>query len=66
MVAYREIVRNNDDIIHITNMLKEMKTVSEVIIVPLGETKEEDIKKLQIASMSKTWDNSEDEAWDEL
>ncbi len=66
MVAYREIVRNGDDIIHITNMLKEMKTVSEVIIVPLGETKERDIKDLQIASMSKTWDNSEDEAWDEL
>ena len=66
MVAYREIVRNHDDIIHITNMLKEMKTVSEVIIVPLGETKEEDIKKLQVASMAKTWDNSEDEAWDEL
>ncbi|MCX6052013.1 MAG: hypothetical protein NTZ60_05815 [Campylobacterales bacterium] len=66
MVAYREIVRNHDDIIHITNMLKEMKTVSEVIIVPLGETKEEDIKKLQISSMAKTWDNSEDEAWDEL
>ena len=62
MVAYQEIVRNNDDIIHVTNMLKEMKTVSEVIIVPLGETKEEDIKKLQIASMKKTWDNSEDEA----
>ncbi|MGE0739209.1 hypothetical protein [Sulfurimonas sp.] len=66
MVAYREIVRNGDDIIHITNMLKEMKTVSEVIIVPLGETKERDIKDLQIASMSKTWDNSEDEAWNEL
>ena len=66
MVAYQEIVRNNDDIIHVTNMLKEMKTVSEVIIVPLGETKEEDIKTLQIASMANTWDNSEDEAWDEL
>lgn len=66
MVAYREIVRNGDDIIHITNMLKEMKTMSEVIIVPLGETKERDIKDLQIASMAKTWENSKDEAWDEL
>ncbi|MDD3856096.1 MAG: hypothetical protein WC279_04060 [Sulfurimonas sp.] len=66
MVVYREIVRNNDDILHIAKILKEIKTPSEVIIVPLGEPKERDMKDLQIASMAKTWDNSEDEAWDEL
>lgn len=66
MVAYREIVRNNDDVLYIAKILKEIKTPSEVIIVPLGEPKERDIKDLQIASMAKTWDNSEDEAWDEL
>jgi len=66
MVAYREIVRNYDDIVHITNMLKEIKTVSEVIIVPLNDAKEEDIKNFQITSMARTWNNSEDEAWNEL
>ncbi len=27
---------------------------------------EEDFMKLQIDSMKKTWDNNEDEAWDDL
>ena len=66
MVAYREIVNNQEDISHIVNMLNEIKTKSEVIILPLDEAKDDDFKKLQITSMSKTWNNSEDEAWNEL
>ncbi len=66
MVAYREIVNSQEDILHIVSMLKEMKTRTEVIIVPLEEENDEDIKKLQISSMAKTWDNKEDEAWDAL
>lgn len=65
MVAYREIVSTKEDILHIVNMLKEIKTKSEVIIIPL-ENDDYDFKKLQISSMAKTWDNTEDEAWDEL
>jgi len=65
MVAYREIVSTPEDILHIVKMLKEIKTRSEVIIVPL-EDDDNDFKKSQILSMSKTWDNNEDEAWNEL
>ena len=65
MVAYREIASTPEDILHIVKMLKEIKTRSEVIIVPL-EDYDNDFKKSQILSMSKTWDNNEDEAWNEL
>ena len=65
MVAYREIVSTPEDILHIVKMLKEIKTRSEVIIVPL-EDYDNDFKKSKILSMSKTWDNNEDEAWNEL
>lgn len=65
MTAYREIIRTPQDIVHITNLLKQLDTTTEVIIVPL-EDQETDIKVLQISSMAKTWNNSEDEAWNEL
>lgn len=65
MTAYREIVRTPQDIVYITNLLKQLDTTTEVIIVPL-EDQETDIKVLQISSMAKTWNNSEDEAWNEL
>ncbi len=65
MKAYREIIRTPQDIVYITNLLKQLDTTAEVIIIPLAD-KEIDIKELQIASMAKTWDNIEDEAWDEL
>lgn len=66
MLAYREIVRNQEDILHISQMLKEINSSSEVIIVPLNQPKEEDMKNIQISSMSKTWNNEDDEAWNEL
>lgn len=44
----------------------EGKMISEVIIVPLNDAKEEDIKNFQITSMARTWNNTEDEAWNEL
>jgi hypothetical protein len=66
MLAYREIVRNQEDILHISQMLEEINSSSEVIIVPLNQPKEEDMKNIQISSMSKTWNNEDDEAWNEL
>ena len=64
MIAYREIVKNKKDIEHLFELLNSLKTVSEVIVMPLNS--EDDIKDLQISSMSNTWDNIEDEAWNEL
>ena len=65
MTAYREIIRTPQDIDYITNLLKQLDTATEVIIVPLEESKI-DIKELQTVSMARTWDNNEDKAWDEL
>ncbi|MFA5454238.1 MAG: hypothetical protein WC272_02855 [Sulfurimonas sp.] len=65
MTAYREIIRTPQDILYVTNLLKKLDSMVEVIIVPLEE-KEADLKELQISAMAKTWDNSEDEAWNEL
>jgi len=66
MVAYREIVKTKEDIIHIANMLKEIKEGAEVIIVPFEKDDDKELKKSQITSMAKTWNNIEDEAWNEL
>jgi len=65
MTAYREIIRTPQDIVYVTNLLKKLDTALEIIIVPLEE-KEADLKELQISVMAKIWDNSEDEAWNEL
>lgn len=65
MTAYREIIRTPQDMLHLNNLLKKLDMKVEVIIVPL-EDKELDLKELQVSSMFKTWDNKEDEAWDEL
>lgn len=65
MVAYREIVSTSADRQHVIDILQEINVKSEVIIIPL----EDDItslKNLQQTSMSATWDNDEDKAWDEL
>jgi len=40
MVAYREIVNSQEDILHIVNMLKEIKDGAEVIIIPLEKKRE--------------------------
>lgn len=65
MVAYREIVSTSADRQHVISMLQEMTVKSEVIIIPL-EDDSKAIQKLQQTSMSTTWDNNEDKAWDEL
>lgn len=65
MTAYREIIRTPQDIAYVADLLKKIDTATEVIIVPL-EDKEQDLKSLQIVSMAKTWDNKDDEAWNEL
>jgi hypothetical protein len=65
MVAYREIVSTTADRQHVISMLQEMTVKSEVIIIPL-EDDTKAIKNLQQVSMSATWDNDEDKAWDEL
>lgn len=65
MVAYREIVSTSADRQHVISMLQEMTVKSEVIIIPL-EDDSKAMQKLQETSMSATWDNDEDKAWDEL
>lgn len=65
MVAYREIVSTSADRQHVISMLQEMTVKSEVIIIPL-EDDSKAMQKLQQTSMSSTWDNDEDKAWDEL
>lgn len=65
MVAYREIVSTTADRQHVIDILQEMNVKSEVIIIPL-EDDIKSLKNLQQASMSATWDNDEDKAWDEL
>jgi hypothetical protein len=65
MVAYREIVSTTADRQHVISMLQEMTVKSEVIIIPLEDDNKE-MQNLQQASMSVTWENDEDKAWDEL
>ncbi len=65
MTAYREIIRTPQDIVYVTNLLKQLDRATEVIIIPFDD-KEIDIKELQLSSMAKTWNNNEDKAWDEL
>jgi hypothetical protein len=65
MTAYREIIRTPQDILYVTNLLKQLDTTMEVIIVPLND-KEVDLKPLQESAMARTWNNTEDKAWDEL
>lgn len=65
MVAYREIVSTTADRQHVISMLQEMTVKSEVIIIPL-EDDNKAMQNLQQASMSVTWENDEDKAWDEL
>ena len=65
MVAYREIVSTSADRQHVISMLQEMTVKSEVIIIPL-EYDSKAMENLQQTSMSVTWDNDEDKAWDEL
>ncbi|MDP3120093.1 MAG: hypothetical protein Q8N01_06740 [Sulfuricurvum sp.] len=65
MVAYREIVSTPADRQHVISMLQEMTVKSEVIIIPLEDVSKA-MQKLQQTSMSATWDNDEDKAWDEL
>ena len=65
MVAYREIVSTSADRQHVISMLQEMTVKSEVIIIPL-EDDSKAMENLQQTSMSVTWDNDEDKAWDEL
>lgn len=65
MVAYREIVSTTADRQHVINMLQDMKVKSEVIIIPL-EDETSPLINLQYTSMSVTWDNNDDKAWDEL
>lgn len=65
MTAYREIIRTPQDIAYIADLLKKIDTTAEVIIVPLDESDKE-FQPLQRVSMLKTWDNKEDEAWNEL
>ena len=65
MVAYREIITTTADRQHVVALLQEMNVKSEVIIIPL-EDDTHSLKILQQTSMSATWDNDEDKAWDEL
>jgi hypothetical protein len=65
MVAYREIVSTSADRQHVISMLQEMTVKSEVIIIPL-EDDNKAMQNLQQTSMSMTWENDEDKAWDEL
>lgn len=65
MVAYREIVSTTAERQHVIDILQEINVKSEVIIIAL-EDDAQSLKNLQQASMSSTWDNDEDKAWDEL
>jgi len=65
MVAFREIVSTTADRQHVIEILQDINVKSEVIIIPL-EDDAKALKNLQYVSMSTTWDNDEDKAWDEL
>lgn len=65
MTAFREIISSTADKQHVINVLQEINVKSEVIIIPL-EDENNALKNLQQNSMSATWDNNEDKAWDEL
>jgi hypothetical protein len=67
MLAFKEIIEDNNDIQKVVELLKrlqESNQKSEVIILPIEDNK--DFIKAQEKSMSNTWDNSEDEAWDNV
>ena len=65
MTAFREIISSTADKQHVINVLQEINVKSEVIIIPL-EDENSALKNLQQTSMSMTWDNDQDKAWDEL
>jgi len=57
-----------DDIIHFLEKYKKdgVEIVNKIISTQKSRINENDLKDLQIDSMSKTWDNKEDNIWDEL
>ena len=45
----------------------KLKMIDNIFVVPKKDEEQEvSLQTLQNKSMSKTWDNREDEAWDEL
>lgn len=63
MLAYKESIRTQQDILELNDLLKKLNMRADVIVIPFEN---DDIKIMQTDSMLKTWDNEADKAWDEL
>jgi hypothetical protein len=72
---YREIIRPTDENYMIKIPKEYLDQEVEILVLPfsyVGIEKKRKLKNidpmimLQTSSMQKTWNNSEDEAWDEL
>jgi len=72
---YRKIIRPTDENYMIKIPKEYLDQEVEILVLPFSYVPVEQKKKLenidpmimlQTSSMQKTWDNSEDEAWDEL
>jgi hypothetical protein len=67
MLAYKEIIKDDIDlkkVIELLQSLQKQHKQSEVIILPIEDSS--DIIKAQEKSLSNTWDNDSDEAWDNV
>jgi len=57
---------------YVSNVLTLLRSMKDVMIdkvsvdTPSTTRDKEELMKLQTTSMSNTWDNDEDKAWDEL
>jgi copper chaperone CopZ len=59
---------NDNYLNQVINILESLKGImlEDIKIEKKNVDENKDLIKAQIKSMSKTWDNKEDEAWDEL
>ena len=67
MIAYREVINDENDLKKVYNILKNLKQQVEVIILPIEKTSDnKEFISMQSKALESTWDNQDDEVWDEL
>jgi len=67
MIAYREVINDENDLKKVYNILKNLKQQVEVIILPIEKTSDnKEFISMQSKAMESTWDNQDDEVWDDL
>jgi len=67
MIAYREVINDENDLKKVYNILKNLKQQVEVIILPIEKTSNnKEFISMQSKALESTWDNQDDKVWDDL